>query len=114
MKTITAAIVALCFAGSVAQADSPIVGDWSGSGTAVTIGPGGNGANQLADAVISSATPSGGDLALLGTIDVTCVGFSAADCGTGGVINLSGTLSPSGVLDFGIPGNPDAFAGSYS
>jgi len=113
MRTITACVVAVCFAASVAQAGSPIVGDWSGSGTAVTVGPGGNGAEELATVDILSATPSGGNLALIGTLDVTCVGFSAAQCGTGGVVDLTGSLSPSGVLDFGPAGNPNLFAGSY-
>jgi hypothetical protein len=94
-----------------ARADS-IVGDWSGSGTVVVLG-GGNGANEIADLLISSATPGGGLLDLLGTVDVSCPGFSASQCGTGGVVSVSGTLSPSGVLDFGTASNPNAFAGTY-
>jgi hypothetical protein len=113
MRTITACVVALCFASSVAQASSSIVADWSGSGTAVTVGPGDNGADELANFVVLSATPSSGGLALLGTLDVTCVGFTAAQCGTGGIIDISGSLSPGGLLDFGVAGNPNLFAGSY-
>jgi hypothetical protein len=113
MKTITACVVALCFAGGVAQASSSIVGDWSGSGTAVTVGPGGNGADELAEVVFSSATPSSGGFALLGTLDVTCIGFTAAQCGTGGIVDISGALSAGGALDFGVAGNPSLFAGNY-
>jgi hypothetical protein len=106
-------VLALCFAGSTVQASS-LVGDWSGFGTPVTIGIGGNGADQLAQLDFTSATPNDGVLDLLGTVDVTCVGYSASQCGSGGNINVSGTLSPSGVLDVSLPSNPNAFAGSYS
>jgi len=40
---------------TIGPVTSPIVGDWSGTGTAVVIG-GGNGATELADVVITSAT----------------------------------------------------------
>jgi hypothetical protein len=40
---------------TIAPVTSPIVGDWSGTGTVVVIG-GGNGATELADVVITSAT----------------------------------------------------------
>ena len=112
MRT-AALIAALCVAAGTAHAGS-IVGDWSGSGKVVTTGVGGNGADQLAALVFSSATPSGGSLDLLGTLDVTCVGYSASDCGTGGIVDISGSLSSTGTLDFGPAENPTAFAGSFS
>lgn len=90
-----------------AQAGS-IVGNWSGSGIPVVVGAGGNGADQNADLVISSSSP------IEGTLDVTCVGYTAAQCGTGGVLDISGSLSVSGTLDVGVAGNPDLLAGTYS
>jgi PEP-CTERM motif len=111
---IFALIAVLVFAGPVAAQSSSILGDWSGSGTVVTIGQGDNGAAQLGSLVISGVTASGTTLDLTGTVDVTCVGLPAAQCGSGGAVPISGTLLPSGVLDFGVPGNPDAFAGTYS
>ncbi len=113
MRTIAVIASALCLAAGTAHATS-IVGTWSGSGTVVTVSVGGNGADQLASLVFSSAMPSGSSIDLLGTLDVTCVGYSASDCGTGGSVGISGSLSASGTLDLGPAGNPTAFAGSYS
>jgi len=71
-------------------------------------------AGLLAVPVVASATPSNAPVDFLGTLDVTCVGYSAAACGTGGVVAISGSLSSSGVIDFGVAGNPNLFAGSLS
>jgi PEP-CTERM motif len=76
----------------------------------VTIG-GGNGAEQLADLVISTPLANGD---FVGTLDVTCVGYMPSQCGTGGIVDISGSLSPSGTLDVGTAANPDLFAGTYS
>jgi hypothetical protein len=71
-------------------------------------------AGLLAGPIIASATPSYAPVDFLGTIDVTCVGYSAGDCGTGGAIPVSGSLSSNGTIDFGVSGNPTLFAGSLS
>jgi hypothetical protein len=101
-------IVVGLLAGALAARADSIVGDWTGSGFAVVVGPTGNGANENADLVITSAAP------ILGTLDVTCVGYKPSQCGTGGVLDISGSLSAAGKLDFGPAANPDLFAGTYS
>jgi hypothetical protein len=101
-------IVVGLLAGALAARADSIVGDWSGSGFAVVVGPTGNGAIENVDLVITSATP------LFGTLDVTCVGYKPSQCGTGGVVDVSGSLSAGGTLDFGTTGNPDLFVGTYS
>jgi hypothetical protein len=68
----------------------------------------------LAVPITASATPSYVPVDFVGTLDVTCVGYSAADCGTGGVVAISGSLSSSGVVDLGIAANPTLFAGTLS
>ena len=69
-------------------------------------------AGLLAGPITASATPSYAPVDFLGTLDVTCVGYSAAACGTGGVVAISGSLSSSGVIDLGVAGNPTLFAGT--
>jgi hypothetical protein len=71
-------------------------------------------AGLLAGPIIASATPSYAPVDFLGTLDVTCVGYNAADCGTGGVVAISGSLSSSGRLDIGTAGDPNFFAGTLS
>ena len=71
-------------------------------------------AGLLAGPLTASATPSYAPVDFLGTLDVTCVGYSAADCGTGGVVAISGSLSSSGMLDIGVAGDPKFFAGTLS
>jgi len=66
-------------------------------------------AGLLAGPIIASATPSYAPVDFLGTLDVTCVGYNAADCGTGGVVAISGSLSSSGRLDIGTAGDPNFF-----
>jgi hypothetical protein len=68
----------------------------------------------LAGPIGASATPSYAPVDFLGTLDVTCVGYSAGDCGTGGYIAVSGSLSSNGTIDFGVSGNPNLFAGTLS
>ncbi len=71
-------------------------------------------AGLLAGPIAASAAPSYAPVDFLGTLNVTCVGYSAADCGTGGVVAISGSLSSSGLVDIGTPGDPNFFAGSLS
>jgi hypothetical protein len=71
-------------------------------------------AGLLAGPIAASAQPSYAPVDFLGTLDVTCVGFSAADCGTGGVVGISGSLSSSGMIDLGTATNPTLFAGALS
>jgi hypothetical protein len=71
-------------------------------------------AGLLAGPILASTTPSYAAVNFLGTLDVTCVGYSAGDCGTGGAIAISGSLSSNGTIDFGVSGNPNLFAGSLS
>jgi hypothetical protein len=108
-----ACAVALCLAGVTTQAGS-ILGDWSGTGNAIIVGLGGNGAEQLANLDVTSATNIGGVLDFAGTLDVTGVGYSASQCGTGGNVTASGFLLPNGLIDFGVAGNPTGFVGSRS
>jgi len=68
----------------------------------------------LAGPITAIATPSYAPVDFLGTLDVTCVGYSAADCGTGGVVAISGSLSSSGMLDIGVAGDPKFFVGTLS
>jgi hypothetical protein len=46
-------------------------------------------AGLLAGPIAARAMPSDAPADFLGTLDVTCVGYSAADCGTGGVVGNS-------------------------
>jgi hypothetical protein len=72
------------------------------------------GAALLAGPFAASAAPGSAPVDFLGTLDVTCVGYSAADCGTGGVVAISGSLSSSGAIDIATPGDPNFFAGNLS
>ena len=107
MKTALAGLAAVLIAAGAAQASS-IVGDWAGIGT--TVPPSWTEVGAL---VFSSATASGPNLALLGTINVTCIGSPDPSCGTDGILPISGTLFATGVLDFGTAANPNGFVGSY-
>jgi hypothetical protein len=71
-------------------------------------------AGMLAGPIAASATTSFAPVDFLGTLDVTCVGYSVADCGTGGVVAISGSLSSSGIFDFGTATNPNFFVGTLS
>ena len=72
-------------------------------------------AGLLAGPIAATATPTSyAPVDFLGTIDVTCVGYSAQNCGTGGALAISGSLSSNGTIDFGLSGNPALFTGSLS
>jgi hypothetical protein len=70
-------------------------------------------AGLLAGPIAASAAPSYAAVDFLGTLDVTCVGYGS-NCGTGGVVPIFGSLSSNGMIDFGVSGNPNLFAGRLS
>jgi hypothetical protein len=71
-------------------------------------------AGLLAGPIAASAMPSYAPVDFLGTLDVTCIGYSAADCGTDGAVGISGSLSSNGMVDIGTATNPTLFAGTLS
>ncbi len=70
-------------------------------------------AGLLAGPIAANATPSYAPVDFLGTLDVTCVGYGP-NCGTGGAVPLFGSLSSSGMVDLGVAGDPNLFAGTLS
>ena len=66
----------------------------------------------LAGPMSAMASPGYTPVDFLGTLDVTCLGYSAAQCGTGGVLAITGSVSASGIVDFGTAANPTFFTGT--
>jgi hypothetical protein len=102
---IVGLIAAGLLAGPLTAQATSIQGDWTGSGTPIFVG-GGNGAVEDASLDFTSASP------ILGMVDVTCPGYSASDCGTGGWVDFTGSLTGP-ILDISLPTNPNAFVGLY-
>jgi hypothetical protein len=70
-------------------------------------------AGLIAGPLVANASPGYTPVDFTGTLDVTCVGYGM-NCGTGGVVPLFGSVSSSGVIDIGVAGNPDLFAGTLT
>jgi PEP-CTERM motif len=111
VKTTLLALITLgSLAGPAVVQASSIAGDWTGTGQVVTIGVGGNGAEEFASIVFNTPQANGD---FTGTLDVTCAGHTAQQCGTGAVVSMTGSLV-SGAIVFGPSQNPTAFAGTYT